>query len=61
LIRKDYHADLVMFRKDSLSAPEDYARPAQPAKGIAAVWVNGVLSYTEQNGITGRRGGIFLQ
>lgn len=61
LIRKDYHADLVMFRKDSLSAPEDYARPAQPAKGIAAVWVNGVLSYTEQDGITGKRGGVFLQ
>lgn len=60
LIRENYDADLVLFDREQLSAPEDYAHPAQPAKGIVAVWVNGVLSYTENGGITGNRGGRFL-
>lgn len=60
VIQPDFYADLVMFQKEKLAAPEDYAHPAQPANGIAAVWVNGKLSYTEQNSLTGQHGGIFL-
>jgi N-acyl-D-amino-acid deacylase len=59
LIRKDYHADLVLFDPESIIDMATYSDPVRPAKGIAAVWVNGILSYTT-DGATGDRGGRFL-
>jgi N-acyl-D-aspartate/D-glutamate deacylase len=59
LIRKDYYADLVLFDPDTIIDTATFSDPIRPAKGIAAVWVNGVLSYTNE-GATGHRGGRFL-
>jgi N-acyl-D-aspartate/D-glutamate deacylase len=59
LIRKDYYADLVLFDPETIIDTATFSDPIQPAKGIAAVWVNGVLSYTDE-GATGDRGGRFL-
>ncbi len=59
LIRKGYWADLVLFDPENIMDTATYSDPVRPALGIAGVWVNGVLSYTEQ-GATGNRGGRFL-
>jgi N-acyl-D-aspartate/D-glutamate deacylase len=58
-IRKDYAADLVLFDPETIIDTATFEDPVQPAKGIAAVWVNGLLSYTSQ-GATGTRVGRFL-
>jgi N-acyl-D-aspartate/D-glutamate deacylase len=59
LIRKDYYADLVLFDPETIIDTATFSDPIRPAEGIAAVWVNGVLSYTTE-GATGNRGGRFL-
>jgi len=59
LIRKDYHADLVLFDPETIIDTATFSDPIRPAQGIAAVWVNGVLTYTT-DGATGARGGCFL-
>jgi len=59
LIRKDYYADLVLFDPETIIDTATFSDPIRPAKGIMAVWVNGVLSYTSE-GATGNRGGRFL-
>lgn len=59
LIRKDFAADLVLFDPETILDTATFSDPIQPATGIAAVWVNGVLSYTAK-GATGNRGGGFL-
>jgi N-acyl-D-aspartate/D-glutamate deacylase len=59
LVRKDYYADLVLFNPETITDTATFADPIRPAEGIAAVWVNGVLSYTTE-GATGNRGGRFL-
>ncbi len=59
LIRKDYAADLVLFDPETILDTATFSDPIQPALGIAAVWVNGVLSYTA-SGATGERAGRFL-
>ena len=59
LIRKDYYADLVLFDPDTIIDTATFSDPIRPAQGIVAVWVNGVLSYTNE-GATGHRGGRFL-
>jgi N-acyl-D-aspartate/D-glutamate deacylase len=58
-IRKDYAADLVLFDPETIIDTATFDDPIQPARGIEAVWVNGVLSYTSQ-GATGARAGRFL-
>ena len=58
-IRKGYAADLVLFDPETILDTATFSDPIQPATGIAAVWVNGVLSYTAK-GATGNRGGRFL-
>jgi len=58
-IRKDYAADLVLFDPDTILDTATFSNPIQPAQGIAAVWVNGILSYTSK-GATGNRSGRFL-
>jgi N-acyl-D-amino-acid deacylase len=59
LIRDGYHADLVLFDEETIRDTATYADPVSAAEGIAAVWVNGVLSYRDR-APTGERGGRFL-
>lgn len=59
LIRAGYAADLVLFDAETVMDTATFADPVRAAKGIARVWVNGVLSYTAE-GATGERGGQFL-
>jgi N-acyl-D-aspartate/D-glutamate deacylase len=58
-IRNGYAADLVLFDPETILDTATFTDPVQPATGIHAVWVNGVLSYTA-NGATGNRNGRFL-
>jgi N-acyl-D-amino-acid deacylase len=58
-VAKNYWADLVLFDPDKIRDTATFADPIRPAEGIAAVWVNGTLSYTAQ-GLTGNRAGRFL-
>ncbi len=59
LIKQGYCADLVLFNPETVRDTATFISPISPAEGIAAVWVNGVLSYRE--GVsTGQRGGRFL-
>jgi N-acyl-D-aspartate/D-glutamate deacylase len=59
LIRQGYYADLVLFDPDQIIDTATFSDPVSPSKGIARIWVNGVLSYTDQ-GATGKRNGRFL-
>jgi N-acyl-D-amino-acid deacylase len=59
LIREGYSADLVLFDAGKIIDTATFDQPISPAEGIAAVWVNGVLSYAAQ-GATGKRAGQFV-
>ncbi len=59
LIREGYCADLVLFDPEKIIDTATFADPIRTAKGIAGVWVNGVLSYTA-DGATCNRAGQFL-
>jgi len=59
LVREGYVADLVLFDPEEIIDMATFSEPVQPARGIKAVWVNGVLSYNDE-GATGNRGGRFL-
>lgn len=59
LIRAGFAADLVLFDPDTIVDTATFTDPIRPAKGIAAVWVNGLLSYTAE-GATDARAGRFL-
>jgi N-acyl-D-amino-acid deacylase len=59
LIREGYWADLVLFDADAVIDTATYEEPISAAKGIAVVWVNGVLSYARDE-VTGARGGRYL-
>jgi len=58
-LRKGYAADLVLFDPATIADTATFSNPVCAAKGIEAVWVNGVLSYTSK-GSTGERAGKFL-
>lgn len=58
-IRIGYAADLVLFDPETIIDTATFDDPVQPAQGVVAVWVGGVLSYTSQ-GATGARAGRFL-
>jgi N-acyl-D-aspartate/D-glutamate deacylase len=58
-IAEGSHADLVLFDPDTIKDTATFSDPVSAAEGIAAVWVNGVLSYQEGDA-TGQRGGRFL-
>jgi N-acyl-D-amino-acid deacylase len=58
-IREGWWADLVLFDARTIRDVATFAEPQRPADGIAAVWVNGVLSSRAQQP-TGERGGRFL-
>lgn len=59
LIKEGYFADLVLFDPEKIIDTATFSNPISPAKGIEAVWVNGVHSYSTQ-GATKNRGGRFL-
>jgi amidohydrolase/N-acyl-D-amino-acid deacylase len=58
-VREGYWADLVLFDPATVRDAATFTDPMQPAEGIAAVWVNGVLSWQDRTA-TGRRAGRFL-
>jgi N-acyl-D-aspartate/D-glutamate deacylase len=60
LVREGYAADLVLLDEKRVTDRATFAAPELPAEGIAAVWVNGVLSYREGEA-TGNRAGHFLR
>jgi N-acyl-D-amino-acid deacylase len=59
LVRDGYAADLVLFDATTVRDVATFTDPQRPAEGIAAVWVNGVLSSRGQVA-TGARGGRFV-
>lgn len=59
LLRKGYAADMVLFDPATIADTATFSDPARSARGIEAVWVNGVLSYTSA-GATGKRAGVFV-
>ncbi|WP_283151076.1 N-acyl-D-amino-acid deacylase family protein [Silvimonas soli] len=58
-VRAGYWADLVLFDPETVRDAATFTDPLQPAEGIAAVWVNGVLS-AQNKQPTGQRAGTFL-
>jgi N-acyl-D-amino-acid deacylase len=58
-IREGCHADLVLFDPETIRDTATFSNPISVAEGIAAVWVNGVLSY-KHGDATGQRAGRFL-
>ncbi|WP_459617354.1 N-acyl-D-amino-acid deacylase family protein [Bordetella sp. 2513F-2] len=58
-IRAGCHADLVLFDPATVSDRATFQDPVQVSGGIDAVWVNGVLSYTDA-APTGQRAGRWL-
>lgn len=59
ILREGYAADLVLLDAAVVADVADFSDPMQPAIGIEAVWVNGILSYSNQVS-TGKRAGRFL-
>ncbi len=60
LVREGWWADLVLFDPDTVRDLATFTDPKQPAAGIAAVWVNGALSYRD-GAVQPRRAGRFLR
>jgi N-acyl-D-amino-acid deacylase len=60
LVREGYWADLVLFDPSTVRDVATFDDPMRPSEGIAAVWVNGVLSSSNQTP-TGQRAGRFLK
>jgi N-acyl-D-aspartate/D-glutamate deacylase len=58
-ISQGYHADLVLFDPETIQDTATFSNPVCAAEGVAAVWVNGVLSY-KNGAATGQRAGQFL-
>ena len=58
-VREGYWADLVLFDAATIRDAASFTDPQQPAEGIAAVWVNGELTW-RQRAATGVRAGRFL-
>ncbi|WP_158780435.1 amidohydrolase family protein [Pantoea sp. BAV 3049] len=56
LVKVGYYADLVMFDPQTIRDVATFTAPQQPAAGIDAVMVNGVMSYSGERKITGRAG-----
>ncbi|BDH47331.1 D-aminoacylase [Salmonella enterica subsp. enterica serovar Choleraesuis] len=56
LIKTGYFADLVLFDPLTVRDVASFSSPQQPAAGIEAVMVNGVMSYGRERKIIGRAG-----
>lgn len=59
LIKEGYFADLVLFNAETVSDAATFQQPKQRANGIEQVYVNGVLTWRQQQ-MTGQRAGRFL-
>lgn len=60
-VREGYWADLVLFDPDTIAEAATFTDPKQPAHGIAAVWVNGVLSWQDRKPTANARAGRFVR
>lgn len=60
-VREGYWADLVLFDPDTVADAATFTDPMQPAHGIAAVWVNGVLSWQDRAPTQHARAGRFVR
>ena len=60
LIREGCFADLVLFDPNSVQDTATFSDSMRVAAGIAAVWVNGVLSYSAEESVR-QRAGRFLR
>ncbi|ARU89939.1 amidohydrolase family protein [Pseudomonas sp. M30-35] len=56
LVKCGYYADLVMLDPKTVNDTASFSDPQQPAAGIEAVMVNGVMSYGLDKQVTGRAG-----
>jgi len=56
LVKCGYFADLVLFDPQTVRDVASFSDPQQPAAGIEAVMVNGVMSYGHNHEIIGRAG-----
>lgn len=56
LVKRGYYADLVMFDPETVRDAASFSDPRQPAEGIEAVIVNGVMSYGHDKQVIGRAG-----
>ena len=54
-------ADVVVFDPDRIRDNATFEAPMQVSDGVEAVWVNGVLGYTETDGVLPDRGGRFVR
>ena len=55
-VRRGYAADLVLFDPETIIDTATFDDPVRPSHGIAAVWVNGRLSYTAEGPCEARAG-----
>lgn len=60
-VQAGYMADLVLLDPERVQDGATFEQPTQFSEGIERVWVNGVLSYTEQGRATGARAGRFVR
>ncbi|NIY49571.1 N-acyl-D-amino-acid deacylase family protein [Cedecea colo] len=56
LLKRGYYADLVLFDPETVRDVASFSDPQQPAAGIEAVMVNGVMSYGRDKQVIGRAG-----
>lgn len=56
LVKRGYFADLVLFNPETVRDVASFSNPQQPAAGIEAVMVNGVMSYGRDKQVIGRAG-----
>jgi N-acyl-D-amino-acid deacylase len=61
LLKAGFHADVVVFDPQRVQDTATYDKPVSPARGIEAVFVNGVLSYQEGQVRPMRRAGRMLR
>lgn len=61
LLKPGYVADLLVFDAARVRDLATFENPRQFSAGIERVWVNGVLSYTEEGRATGARAGRFVR
>ncbi|AJC18685.2 N-acyl-D-amino-acid deacylase family protein [Pandoraea sputorum] len=60
-VREGYWADLVLFDPATVADAATFTDPMQPAYGISAVWVNGVLSWQDRAPTQNARAGRFVR